>query len=65
MRFASRLFSRRSVTELHAESEKSGLRRTLGPLDLLDVYWRAAKIEDGETLQNLAREIIAGDAEMQ
>lgn len=36
---------------------------TLSSLDLLDVYWRAAKTEDGETLQNLAREIIEGDVE--
>jgi basic amino acid/polyamine antiporter, APA family len=29
------LFSRRSVAELHAESERSGMKRALGPLDLV------------------------------
>jgi len=35
----------------------------LSPLDLLDVYWRAAKVDDSASLQNLAREIIAGEGE--
>ena len=34
---------------------------SLSPLDLLDQYWRAAKVEDAETLQKLAREIISVD----
>ena len=34
---------------------------SLSPLDLLDQYWRAAKVEDAETLQKLAREIISTD----
>jgi APA family basic amino acid/polyamine antiporter len=31
---SSRLFARKSIDELHAEGERSGLRRALGPLDL-------------------------------
>ncbi|HUI87771.1 MAG TPA: exonuclease SbcCD subunit D [Anaerolineales bacterium] len=34
---------------------------SLSPLDLLDQYWRAAKIEGAEALQKLAQEIISGD----
>ena len=34
---------------------------SLSPLDLLDQYWRAAKIEDAEVLQKLAQEIISAD----
>ena len=34
---------------------------SLSPLDLLDQYWRAAKIEDADTLQKLAQEIISAD----
>ncbi|MBV6394548.1 MAG: Nuclease SbcCD subunit D [Anaerolineales bacterium] len=34
---------------------------SLSPLDLLDIYWRAAKVDDTDVLQNLAREIIAGE----
>ncbi len=34
---------------------------SLSPLELLDIYWRAAKIEDADTLQSLAREILAND----
>ena len=34
---------------------------SLSPLDLLDQYWRAAKIEDAEVLQRLAQEIISND----
>jgi APA family basic amino acid/polyamine antiporter len=33
--WTERLFARRSVGELHAESEKSGLKRALGPIDLV------------------------------
>ena len=33
--WSKRLFARRSVGELHAEGEKSGLRRALGPVDLV------------------------------
>jgi exonuclease SbcD len=34
---------------------------SLSPLDLLDQYWRAAKIEDADALQKLAQEIISTD----
>ena len=34
---------------------------SLTPLELLDIYLRSTKIEDAGVLQNLAREIIAGD----
>jgi DNA repair protein SbcD/Mre11 len=34
---------------------------SLSPLDLLDQYWRAAKIEDADVLQKLAQEIISTD----
>ena len=34
---------------------------SLSPLDLLDQYWRAAKTEDADELQKLAREIISED----
>jgi exonuclease SbcD len=34
---------------------------SMSPLDLLDQYWRAAKIEDADTLQKLAQEIISTD----
>jgi exonuclease SbcD len=38
---------------------------SLSPLDLLDQYWRASHTEEGEieTLQKLAREIVAGEQE--
>lgn len=36
---------------------------SLSPLELLDIYWRAAKVEDADKLQKLAQEIIAADAE--
>jgi len=36
---------------------------SLSPLELLDVYWRAAKVDDAGKLQKLAQEIIAGDVE--
>jgi len=38
----------------------------LNPLELLDQYWRAAKVDqdnDVEALQKLATEIITGDEE--
>jgi APA family basic amino acid/polyamine antiporter len=35
MSMTQRLFARRSIRELHAMSERSGLKRTLGPLDLM------------------------------
>ena len=35
---------------------------SLSPLELLDIYWRAAKIDDGDILQSLAREIIADES---
>ncbi|MCL4528005.1 MAG: hypothetical protein M1282_01160, partial [Chloroflexi bacterium] len=34
---------------------------SLSPLDLLDQYWRATKVEDADELQKLAREIISED----
>ena len=34
---------------------------SLTPLELLDIYLRSTKNEDADALQNLAREIIAGD----
>jgi DNA repair protein SbcD/Mre11 len=34
---------------------------SLGPLELLDQYWRATKTGDWESLQNLAQEIISDD----
>jgi len=34
---------------------------SMSPLDLLDQYWRAAKIEEADTLQKLAQEIISTD----
>ena len=34
---------------------------SLSPLDLLDQYWRAAKIEDADRLQKLAQEIMSTD----
>ena len=34
---------------------------SLSPLDLLDQYWRAAKVEDADALQKLAQEIISTD----
>jgi len=36
---------------------------SLSPLDLLDQYWRAAKVEDADALQKLAQEIISTDEE--
>ncbi len=36
---------------------------SLSPLELLDIYWRAAKIKEADALQSLAHEIISGDAE--
>ncbi|MFZ5857356.1 MAG: metallophosphoesterase family protein [Chloroflexota bacterium] len=35
---------------------------SLSPLELLDVYWRAAKMDDSDALQNLAREIIVDES---
>ncbi len=35
MSLTQRLFARRSIAELHAQSERSGLKRTLGALDLM------------------------------
>lgn len=35
---------------------------SLSPLELLDVYWRAAKVADSNALQNLAREIIVDES---
>ena len=35
---------------------------SLTPLELLDLYWRAAKVEGADTLQSLAREIIADES---
>lgn len=34
---------------------------SLSPLELLDIYWRAAKVDDADALQNLAREILADE----
>jgi len=36
---------------------------SLSPLDLLDQYWRASHIDDADSLQQLAQEIIFGDEE--
>src|SRR5260221_7163161 len=33
--WTERLFARRTVEQLHAESRKSGLKRALGPIDLV------------------------------
>lgn len=38
-----------------AEDQSVG---SLGPLELLDIYWRAVKTGEAEALQNLAREIL-------
>jgi exonuclease SbcD len=35
---------------------------SLSPLELLDIYWRAAKVEEAESLQSLAREIITDES---
>ncbi len=35
---------------------------SLSPLELLDIYWRAAKVEEAGALQNLAREIITNES---
>ena len=35
---------------------------SLGPLELLSQYFETAKIKESEDLQQLAREIIAGDS---
>jgi len=35
---------------------------SLSPLDLLDQYWRAAKVEDAGELQKLAQEILSDNA---
>jgi exonuclease SbcD len=34
---------------------------SLSPLDLLDQYWKAAHVEDAETLQQMAKEIIEAE----
>jgi exonuclease SbcD len=36
---------------------------SLSPLELLDQYWRAAKVEEADALQKLAQEILADDNE--
>ena len=36
---------------------------SLSPLELLDQYWRAAKVEEADALQKLAQEILAEDNE--
>jgi len=36
---------------------------SLSPLDLLDQYWRAAKVEDADALQKLAQEILTDNSE--
>jgi exonuclease SbcD len=36
---------------------------SLSPLELLDQYWRAAKVEEADALQKLAQEILSEDNE--
>ena len=38
---------------------------SLSPMELMDIYWRAAKVDDAGALQKLAREIIEGEVDVQ
>jgi exonuclease SbcD len=54
-------FVKRPQIETRVRLPEDQTVSSLSPLELLDVYWRAAKIEEAESLQSLAREIITGD----
>ena len=52
---------KRPQTEARIRLPNDQAVSSLSPLDLLDLYWRAAKAEDTDALQNLAREILADE----
>jgi exonuclease SbcD len=53
---------KRPQTEARIRLPNDQAVSSLTPLELLDIYWRASKIEDTNTLQNLAREILADES---
>ena len=52
---------KRPQTEARIRLPNDQAVSSLSPLELLDIYWRAAKVDDSDSLQSLAREIIAGE----
>ena len=52
---------KRPQTEARIRLPNDQAVSSLSPLDLLDIYWRAAKTENADPLQKLAREVIEGD----
>ena len=53
---------KRPQTEARIRLPNDQAVSSLSPLDLLDIYWRASKIENADALQSLAREILAGES---
>jgi exonuclease SbcD len=53
---------KRPQTEARIRLPNDQAVSSLTPLELLDIYWRASKTEDANTLQNLAREILADES---
>jgi len=52
---------KRPQTEARIRLPNDQAVSSLSPLDLLDIYWRASKIENADALQSLAREILANE----
>jgi exonuclease SbcD len=52
---------KRPQTEARIRLPNDQAVSSLSPLELLDIYWRASKVEDTGALQKLAQEIIEGE----
>jgi exonuclease SbcD len=50
---------KRPQVEARVRLEDGQFASSVSPLDLLDQYWRATKVEDAESLQKLAQEILS------
>jgi len=54
---------KRPQVEARVRLPEGQLASSVSPLELLDQFWRAAKVEDADGLQKLAQEILAQDDE--
>ncbi|GIK10256.1 MAG: Nuclease SbcCD subunit D [Anaerolineales bacterium] len=56
-------FVKRPQVETRVRLPEDRSISSLSPLELLEIYWRAAKVDDADALQTLAREILEGEEE--
>ena len=54
---------KRPQVEARVRLPEGQLASSVSPLELLDQFWRAAKVEDADNLQKLAQEILSEEQE--